>query len=106
MNRSNGATAAPNFKNYCIAIRLADGFLCQEVIRETSPRFALGKVFGLIRKDGLDPASKDAVAFLKTADKMTSDERWMWGVQTADDEVAAVRNQHENKADQTMLDQF
>ena len=106
MNRSNGATAAPNFKDFCIVIRLADGFLCQEVVRETSPRFALGKVFGLIRKDGLDPASKDAVAFLNTADKMKSDERWMWGVQTADDEVAAVRKQHESKADQTMLDQF
>lgn len=106
MNKGNGATAAPNFKDFCIVIRLDDGFLCQEVVRDTSPRFALGKVFGLIKKDGLKPTDKNAVFFLKTADEMTADERWMWDVQTSNDEVAWVRKQHENKADQTMLDQF
>jgi len=106
MNTSTGAIPKPIFKDFCIIIRLSDGSLCQEVIRETSPRFALGKVFGLIRKDGLEPANKNAVFFLKTADKMTSDERWMWDVQTSDDEVAAVRKQHENKVYWSMLDQY
>jgi hypothetical protein len=95
VNRSTGAIPVPTFKDFCITIRLSDGWLCQEVIRETSPRFALGKVFGLIRKDGLKPADKDAVFFMKTADEMTADERWMWDVQNSDDEVAFARKQSE-----------
>lgn len=69
----------PNFHDFCICVRHPNGGHEQIVIRETSRRIACGKAM-----KGAPEGCR--IASVKTPDEMTYDDRWSWGVQTAEDE--------------------
>lgn len=106
MNRSTGAYAPLHFQTFCIVIRLAKGGCYQTTKTETSSKRALGQAFGDLRADGIEPAAEKAVAFCKTPDRMTEDERWQWDVQTDADERKWARQQRESACRWSDLDLY
>lgn len=111
MNRSNGAYAPTKYYDFCIVLKLQGGGHFQTVISAHSAKFALGRAFSEIRNaatmendDSLLPAEKDAVAFCKTPDQMSRDDRFRWDVATDADYRAIQREQDANRLPMSMLD--
>lgn len=112
MNRSNGAYAPTKYYDFCIVLRLSGGASYQTVIRAHSSKFALGRAFSevaaMAKMDGPQyaAAEKNAIAFCKSADEMTRDERIQWDVATDADHRSLRREQEADRLPMSMLDLY